>query len=566
MFVAQKVRFKNFRSYGNTFTEVDLTRNRTTVITAKNGAGKTSILMAITFALFGKVTGINKNTLINDINGKDCLVEIECENKGQKICVRRGIKPAIFDIEIDGVLVDQSASSRDYQKWFEEVVLGFNLNSFNQIVSINGGTYTPFFLLTSGKRREMVEDLLSITVFSKMYMLHQGTLAALKEQLKDVDRDTEMYQETIDSLKKALDDIVSRDEDLVKFSNEKISRYEDRVNELKQQLIQYETEFNETAFSAIQLTKLEKKQKSIEDIEKDLKRNINNNEKFIKFLSENSVCPTCANDLTDEFKHDHICKKQDKNDEIETKLTELANIAKKNQDNLNTMRDAQYKVIDLKNKMKSISNEIQINLENIRLEKESQQKASFLSEIGIKSDIIEKTALLEKSKESKRDYLIQKQYLELQTAILKDSGIKSRIINQIIPKMKKDINQFLTYLDLFVTFDVDENFNETIYRRFKDPVSYVNLSAGERARVDIALLFTWREIAKLKNSLTCNLLFLDEAFDDALDDVGLDLFVNMLKEQLQGTNVFLISHRPEVVDKFDSNMRIEKRGNFSYIL
>lgn len=566
MFNVEKVRFKNFRSYGNQFTEVDLTRNRTTVITAKNGGGKTSILHAITFALFGKVTGINKNTLVNDINGKDCVVEIECEKSGQHIFIRRGIKPAIFDIIIDGVMVDQSASSRDYQKWLEEVVLGFNISSFQQVVSISGANYTPFFLLTTGARRKMVEDLLSITVFSKMSALHLGIVNSNKERFNNIEKDIERYEETIKSLKRGLEEIASRDSDIRSLSESVIKENEEKIAILLDRISAYESELDNLSFSAIDLKKLDMKSQKMRDMKRDFESNIKNAQKFVAFMQENTVCPTCHSSLTDDFRNEHICKRGEKVTEIQKAITDISELMKKNDSQISELNKIKTVITNIQNDKKQLQYEVDMLTRSIKAERAKLESVSESSESIMRQEIIEKNALLKAAKKERMDLLIERQYFDLQTSILKDSGIKSRIINQIVPRMTKDINHYLNLMELGANFEIDENFCETIYRRYKDPVTYGNLSAGERARVDIAVLFTWREIAKTKNSLSCNLLFLDEIFDNTLDDSGLELFISLLKNNLPSTNVFLISHRPEVVDKFESNMRIEKKSNFSQII
>ena len=536
------------------------------MITARNGSGKTSILHAITFGLFGKVSGINKNTLVNDINGRDCLVEVECEKNGQQILIRRGIKPTIFDIEIDGVTIDQSASSRDYQAWLEETVLGFNLNSFQQVVSINGSSYTPFFLLSSGNRRKMVDDLLAITVFSKMYSIHLGSINSLKERLNTTEKDIEKYEATIASLKKGIDELSNRDADIRQMVEAQIEDFRVQIMSLEENRTDLLEQINTTNFDAIALKKLQTKITKMKDISRDLESNLKSNGKFIQFMEENSTCPTCFSELTQDFRDEHICKRKDKVDEITTKQGELTDMMNTTSLSVDSMIETQTRLISLNQQVAKIDSQIsQINT-NIKFEEKKLSRAAQASESSLKEDLIRQTALLDESKQTRIDLMVERQYLELQTAILKDSGIKSRIVNQMIPKMTKDINHYLTLLELDAKFEIDENFNETIYRRFKDPVTYTNLSAGERARVDIAVLFTWREIAKAKNSLSCNLLFLDEIFDNTLDEEGLDLFINLLRTGLPNTNVFLISHRPEVVDKFESNMRIEKRRNFSFIV
>lgn len=568
MFLVKKVRFKNFRSYGNIFTEVDLMRNNTTVITAKNGNGKTSIRHAITFALFGKVPGINKNTLVNNMNNKDCVVEVECSVNGKEVMVRRGIKPAIFDIYVNGEMVDQSASSRDYQKWFEESVLGFNLNSFNQVVSINGSDFVSFLMMPSGMRRKMVEDLLSIGIFSKMHLIHTGNVTRLKEMIRDSETDIAKFEATIKSLKKGLQELNSRDADMRQMIEDQIAEHEkERAGyQTKIEAIDVEIASESEKFDKMELAKLETKLKKMQTLTRDFATKIKGNDKFIDFMKENTTCPTCQSDLDEDFRNEHICKREASTAEVESKGKELQAMIDATSDKINSLVASQKRLI----KLSSDRAQLEVSVKNmdkmIRNENLKLRMNEDANESTLEADIIKNDALLQEAKDRRTNLLIERQYLELNSLILKDSGIKSRIITKIIPRLKRDINHFISLMELNANFEMDENFNEVIYTRFKDPVSYANLSAGERSRVDIAMMFAWREVAKTRNSLNCNLLFLDEIFDSTLDGDGLDLFVNLLKNHLPNTNVFLISHRPEVVDKFESNMRIEKKGNFSVIV
>lgn len=564
MFNCKILRLKNFRSYGNTFTEFQLDRNQSTVIVAKNGAGKSSILAGITFALFGKVPGEKKEKLVNDINDKDCVVELECENNGNKILVRRGIKPAIFDIVVNGNAVDQ-VGIRDQQRYFEESVLGFNLDSFLQVVSISGSTYKPFFRLTAGERRAMVERLLDILVFSKMYATNLANANQTKNDVRDLEASIEKYEASINSLKRGLEEVQSKDADLKEMIDAQIDALMQKQQIAQQKIAEIDLELETIPSAGNKLSSLKESLDKCNKFKTEFSTSKKNATKFIKFLEENSTCPTCTSELTHEFKHVSSKERKDKIDGILNKEAQLdKTIARIKNDIEDIIANENRKTVLLNDKGK-FQNAIGIYNSNIKAEKNKLTVSDSTSEVNLRNEIIKQSAVLDSLKQKLLDKLVEKQYNELQSLILKDSGIKSRVIRQIIPKMNVEVNKFLSELELSARFEMDEEFNETIYRRFKDVTNYSNMSAGERTRVDIAILFTWREIAKSKNSLNCNILFLDEIFDSTLDNDGIAVFVKLLKS-ITDTNVFLISHKSEVISEFENILSLEKKGNFTTIV
>lgn len=565
MFIVKKVRFKNFRSYGNQFTEIDLVRSASTVITAPNGSGKSSILMAVEFGLFGRVSnGINKNDLVNTINRKDCVVEVECETQGKQILVRRGIKPAIFDIIIDGKLVDQESTTRDYQSKFEDEILGFNIQSFRQVVSISGSNYTPFLLLSAGNRRKIVEELLNLTVFTRMNQLHNINQSETRESVQQIESKISTTDASIKSLKKGLDNLAQQEdiyrktiEDDIALSQTKIAELESKINEASQSL---------ESLSSWQErhSVMGSKKKQLRDYGRDLTAKAKRLSDQIKFFKENDVCPVCTQGLSQDFKDASIHQHQCDHEKITKALEDLKSLALKNQEKL-------AKVEAKLEEMKAIQTTVNMDQSTITtLQKHIAKQQKLLSAQGnngesLREEIRKGSEQLLTLKEERLRLLEEKQYLDLIGAIIKDNGIKATIIKQYVPAMNREINRYLDILNLDMNFEMDESFQERIYSRFKDELSYSSFSAGERARIDIAILFTWRELSKLKNSLSCNLLFLDEIFDSVLDGEGLESFINLLRYHLKGTNVFMVSHRPEVVDKLHSNLRITKQGNFSMI-
>lgn len=565
MFIVKRVRFKNFRSYGNQFTEVDLIRNKTTVVTATNGAGKSSILMAIEFGLFGKVSnGIPKPDLVNTINKKDCLVEVECESLGRQITVRRGIKPAIFEVTIDGKLVDQDAAVRDYQKRFEEDVLGFNLNSFRQIVSVSGGSYTPFLLQTAGQRRQIVEELLSLTVFSQMSLLHTANVNRTKEDLTDAESEINRLSASLKSLHRGLKAVQEQDESHRQQIEATIADLEGRAKTLTEDS-QKLTDENDSLLEHVKTHKAnEKKLDQLKTYQKDIKKKQANIEKTVSFFSDNDHCPTCKQAITEAFKKASIEPLTEKRATMDRALSDLV----KKVDEINSQLEETTTVLDViaANQKRIHANEAQVSELQRQIKAQRKQLSSSANVDEIQTEITKTEASLELMQNRRLALLEEKQYNDVVAAIIKDGGIKGRIIDQYVPHMNNEINRYLQIMGLDISFTMDNQFRESIKSRYNDELSYSSFSAGERARIDIAILFTWRALARLKSSLSCNLLALDELFDSALDAVGLEAFIDLLRYHLPDNNVFLITHRPEVVDKFESNLRIEKQGNFSRIV
>lgn len=565
MFIVKRVRFKNFRSYGNQFTEVDLIRNKTTVVTATNGAGKSSILMAIEFGLFGKVSnGIPKPDLVNTINKKDCLVEVECESLGRQITVRRGIKPAIFEVTIDGKLVDQDAAVRDYQKRFEEDVLGFNLNSFRQIVSVSGGSYTPFLLQTAGQRRQIVEELLSLTVFSQMSLLHTANVNRTKEDLTDAESEINRLSASLKSLHRGLKAVQEQDESHRQQIEATIADLEGRAKTLTEDS-QKLTDENDSLLEHVKTHKAnEKKLDQLKTYQKDIKKKQANIEKTVSFFSDNDHCPTCKQAITEAFKKASIEPLTEKRATMDRALSDLV----KKVDEINSQLEETTTVLDViaANQKRIHTNEAQVSELQRQIKAQRKQLSTSANVDEIQTEITKTEASLELMQNRRLALLEEKQYNDVVAAIIKDGGIKGRIIDQYVPHMNNEINRYLQIMGLDISFTMDNQFRESIKSRYNDELSYSSFSAGERARIDIAILFTWRALARLKSSLSCNLLALDELFDSALDAVGLEAFIDLLRYHLPDNNVFLITHRPEVVDKFESNLRIEKQGNFSRIV
>jgi len=570
MILFQKIRWKNFLSTGAHWTDIDFTRSTNTLIIGQNGAGKSTVLDALCFALFGKpFRKINKPQLINSINQKDCLVEVDFEIGTKKYKVTRGIKPNKFEIHCNGVLMNQDAAAKDYQDVLENQILKLNYKSFTQVVVLGSASFVPFMQLSAADRRTIIEELLDIQIFSTMHGVVKDKVSLNKEGLTKVKYDIALIEEKI---KMQLESIKEHN----KHNDAEKAKKVEEIATSQIQAIQL-SDNNKLIQKHIDVLKYkvgdskqkwEKKSKGLFQIKGKIQTNINRHEKDIEFYNENHDCPTCKQSITTDWKQTQIEEKnskigtQKKNlSEIEMELTKVTNELDEVTKILNHITDHQSEITKNNATISAIQNYItKLNKEITELSTKvetSEQDNGRLSSL--------RTELTDNESEY-QTLLVDKQYLEYAGTLLKDGGIKSRIIKQYLPIMNKLINKYLSAMDFFVNFNIDENFNETIKSRFRDEFSYANFSEGEKMRIDLALLFTWRQIAKLKNSTNTNLLILDEVFDSSLDTVGTEEFLKLINEMGQDTNVFVISHKgDQLFDKFRSVIRFEKKGNFSRI-
>lgn len=560
------VRWKNFLSTGNAFTTVRLDERMTTLIVGENGAGKSTILDALCFALYGKpFRKIKKDQLINSVNQREAVVEIEFNTRDHSYKIIRGIKPNIFEIYEDGRLLDQDAAARDYQESLEKNILKLSMKSFCQIVILGSTSFVPFMQLAAHVRREVIEDLLDIGVFSSMAMLLKERVATSKENIKLNARDIENNGQNISIQEKLRDDLKQQSED-------KTDEYHNRIETARKRLLSYEAEVADLEDSINVLLEevtdkdvVSSRIQKILNLESNLEKKRTNAKKTIKFYTDNDECPTCTQNITDSFKSEKIKEKEETIGEIETalekmqselqtsetRLSEITRIQRKISDSQHLLRDAQTNI-------KSTQKEISLWTKEI--EDNSITNRSFNDEI-INKLIDDKRLLLDK----KADLLREFEMFDLATAILRDSGIKSRIIKQYVPVINTLVNKYLAAMDFFVKFELDENFEERILSRHRDDFTYASFSEGEKMRIDLALLFTWRAIARMKNSANTNLLILDEVFDASLDNNGCDEFLKLIGN-LDDTNVFVISHKGDVLlDKFQATIRFNKQKNFSRI-
>ena len=567
MITFKYVRWKNFLSTGNTFTEIQLDRNPSTLIIGENGAGKSTILDALCFGLFGKpFRQISKNQLINTVNAQGTIVEIEFETQNKNVKVVRGIKPNKFEIWVDGNMINQSANAKDYQKHLEQQILKLNYRSFTQVVILGSSTFIPFMQLKSQARREVVEDILDIKIFSLMNLILKGKVKSLNADISENQYQVELNREKVELQENYIEDIERNKDTLLYQKTTLRDGNEEEVFTRKAEANRI-TEENQTLLDAMsgEDAAVEKRDK-LKDIQFTLKDKHNRHEQMIDFLEKNDVCPTCEQDIDEAFKTKAISQRSEQVKELSegliqmkremdkatNKLKEYKDIAKVLNDNNIKLAKLNSGITELEKFNATIAEEIR-QLESGDVTKTDYEKLDNLKKLCYS---------LESTKSKLKEDMV---YFDVARNLLQDTGIKTKIIKQYLPIMNKLINGYLSSMDFFVNFNIDENFNETIKSRFRDVFSYANFSEGEKMRIDLALLFTWRAVAKMKNSTNTNLLILDEIFDSSLDATGTDDFLKILNT-FEKENVFIISHKQDMlIDKFRSVIKFEKVKNFSKV-
>ena len=568
MVIFNTVRWKNFLSTGNTFTEIQLDQNPSTLVVGENGAGKSTILDALCFVLFNKpFRQISKTQLVNSINQREAEVEVEFTTQNKKIKIIRGIKPNKFEIYVDEVMINQNANAKDYQKHLEQQILKFNYRSFTQVVILGSSTFIPFMQLNSKARREVVEDILDIKIFSLMNLVLKTKVREINTNITDSNYATELTKSKIEIQEKYIEDSKNNRDNILSEKTNLISNNEEEIftHKKKEDEIQQSTDTFLEAMSGED--KVTDKRDKLKDIQFSLKDKHNRNTSLIKFFEENDDCPTCEQHIDEEFKCKSIDEKLLEVRELETGLNKLSE----------EMNKVNKKVKDFKDLATAIQkNQVEIGKYRSTITQLEKFNATLEAEIkGIKDkevaeeDVKKLDKLQEKlySYESSAKKLKEELfYYDIARNLLQDTGIKTKIVKQYLPIMNKLINTYLSSMDFFVNFNIDENFNETIKSRFRDDFVYANFSEGEKMRIDLALLFTWRAIAKMKNSTNTNLLILDEIFDSSLDADGTDAFLKILNT-FDSENVFVISHKQDMLfDKFRHTVKFEKTRNFSKVV
>ena len=560
-----KIRWKNLLSTGNAFTEIQLDKAQTTLVVGENGAGKSTFLEAITFSLFGKpFRKVNKPQLVNSMTRKNLVVEVEFSIGPNSYKIVRGLKPNLFEIYQNGSLVDQSAESRDYQEVLEKQILKVNYKSFCQVVVLGSASYVPFMQLPTGQRREIIEDLLDLQVFTSMNALLKDRVYFNNERVRTAENEKRLVTEKIKLVRKHSAERAESDRKLVEDREQAIETTQMQVDDAlakKQDLLsQIEELFTKVGDENTAATSVRK----INRLKQELELRVESLNKDVKFLVDNTTCPTCAQEIDPKFRDSHVHEKQDKARQIQDSMPDL----------VRKLDDAQA-VLDEAVNIRKSANELKLKVST--LDSQIKTYRDYIARTQVEIDSIKNRVPVQgeddlpslESKQSElekelRTLMDDAAVFNLTGLMLKDGGIKSKIVKQYVPIMNKLINKYLSALDFFVNFELDESFEETIKSRYRDDFSYESFSEGEKMRLNLAILFAWRAIAKLRNSINTNILVLDEVFDSSLDVNGTDEFMKMLNGLTADTNTFIISHKTDsLTDKFQNILRFTKHNNFS---
>ncbi len=563
------VKYKNLLSSGNYWTEIRLDENQNTLVVGTNGAGKSTMLDALCFSLFGKpFREINKPLLVNSINQKECLVEVGFDTNGKNYRIIRGIKPNVFEIWQDGVLINQESSSRDYQDILEKSILKLTYKSFKQIVILGSASFTPFMQLSSADRRAIIEDLLDITIFSTMNSLIKDKMSNNKDltitKKSDIGLDLQRYE----LQKRHIDEMKQNTDEKVKQLLDEKSTHLALVESLTKQIDELATQADEMQAAVSDKIHVEGRIKKLSKLETQIENNLTKYRKDIIFFSEHDTCPTCRQSIEKSFKDGELVALNEKATECSHGLTQLETKLLGEQAILNQIAEKQREIQAIQIKIASHNTALSGTHKYIaRLEKDiSELKSAQNNTEKEEKELLELKDSLLRGQEELKQLLEEKTYYEVAASLLKDTGIKTKIIKQYLPIINKMVNKYLVAMDFFVNFNLDESFKETIKSRHRDEFGYNSFSEGEKQRIDMALMLTWRAVAKLKNSANTNLLILDEVFDSSLDNNGTEYLMNIL-HMLEGVNLFVISHKGDILqDKFSNVIRFDKVKNFSRIV
>ena len=569
MIVFEKVRWRNFLSTGNAFTEIDIGKSPTTLIVGSNGSGKSTLIDALTFALFNKpFRKIKVAQLINSINQKDGLVEVEFSIGASKYKIRRGIKPNIFEIYQNNILVNQDAHSKDYQQFLEKQILKLNYKSFTQIVVLGSSSFIPFMQLPAPHRREVIEDLLDIQIFTRMNDILKVEMTTLAQNFKDTEKDLDVVIQKRDLQEQYIGRLDEQRKKSAHEINDKISKSKKNIDGYQRDITDLQEQIDTLQKGIIDEEVVSKRLKKITSLQDALEKNKGRIAKDITFYLENDECNTCKQSIDPAFKTKILDARQDKAKEIELASIELDNKFNDVNNRINEIVDIQNKITQIQYNINSLNANIQaenrsIDSYNIDITKINEVENSEDEMLKLQDYRQEETKLRdEKTKLNDERY-----YAEISGNLLKDTGIKTKIINQYLPVINHYVNHYLQSLDFFVQFNLDNSFKETIKSRHRDEFSYASFSEGEKLRIDLSLLFTWRTIAKMKNSTNTNLLILDEVFDSSLDNNGTDEFLKILNTMAKGINAFVISHKGDIlIDKFSNTLKFEKANNYSRLV
>ena len=569
MITFKKIRYKNFLSSGNLFTEIDFQKNHTNLIIGTNGAGKSTMLDALTFVLFNKpFRKINKPQLVNTVNEKDCLVEIEFSVNNRDYLIRRGIKPNIFDIEVNGNPLHKESDDRANQRILEENILKVNYKSFTQIVILGSSAFVPFMQLTTANRREVIEDLLDIRIFSVMNGLIKDYIRTKKDQIKSLNLKKENLKDKMEMQKNFIEELENRGNANINANKEKIANLDKEVgiylneNEITEEKVHSLTKEQKNVIGASdKLVKLN-------NLKGKISQKVSVITKEHKFFNENTVCPTCTQTIEEEFRLNRIVDAQNKAKELKEGYEELENTIKFEQERERQFIALSQEITNLTHGISQNNTRISLNQRQIRdLEHEIQTITENLANRNTEHEKLEE--FKENLQKTIEDLSIKKQeivHYDFAYSLLKDDGVKTKIIKKYLPFINQQVNRYLQMMDFFINFKLDEEFDETIESPIHEDFSYSSFSEGEKMRIDLALLFTWREVARLKNSVNTNLLIMDEVFDSSLDGFGTEEFLKIIRYVIKDANIFVISHKSDLHDKFESVIRFDKVKGFSRMM
>ena len=566
MITFQKIRWKNFLSTGNQFTEIDFEEYNTNLIIGTNGAGKSTMLDALTFVLFNKpFRKINKPQLVNTINGKDCCVEVEFSIGKKSYKIIRSMKPNKFEVYVDGEMMNQDAAAADQQKTLEQTILKLNYKSFTQIVVLGSSTFVPFMQLPLASRRDIIEDLLDIQVFSTMNSNLKDRMKQVNDDIRFKDKDLELVKHRIESQEDLIRELETQSDNLIKHKRDKISKLLSQSEDITAENHQITKYIENRKSDLFDGDKLSKKYDSLKEFKIKFKTKLSNLNKELLFYTNNDTCPTCKQTLDSDFKQSKVDKNKksisetkkawgvldEQISDVKTQINEYKEISNDIRDNYSAIDKNNGIINHINRQIKDLESEIRSITDSKNNSSKEQEQLESLQEQKLAH---EQTLFLHKE---------TKDYFSVAANLLKDTGIKTRIIKRYLPVMNKLINQYLQQMDFFVNFTLSESFEETIKSRYRDDFSYSSFSEGEKSRIDIALMLTWRSVAKLKNSVDTNLLILDEIFDSSLDSTGTDELSYILRNFTNDLNLFIISHREHMVEKFDRVLKFDKVKNFS---
>jgi len=566
MITFKKIKYKNFLSSGNQFTEIDFQKHHTNLIVGTNGAGKSTMLDALTFVLFNKpFRKINKPQLVNATNERDCVVEIEFSINSRDYLVRRGIKPNVFDIEVNGNPLHKEADDRANQRILEESILKVNYKSFTQIVILGSSTFVPFMQLTTANRREVIEDLLDIRIFSAMNALIKDNIRTKKDQIKSLDLKKETLKDKMKMQQEFIEELENLSNANIDSNNEKITKLDEEVSKYMEDNESLEVDISKHTKDQEAVIGATDKLLKLNNLRGKISQKVGTITKEHKFFTENTVCPTCQQDIEEEFRVNRISDAQNKAKELKKGYEDLEETIK-----LEQQRERQFNILSkeitkLTHGISQNNTRISLNQRQIRdLEHEIQTITSNLQNRNTEHEKLEQ---FKDNLQNTIEYLSDKKqeivHYDFAYSLLKDDGVKTKIIKKYLPFINQQVNRYLQMMDFYINFKLDEEFGETIESPIHENFSYSSFSEGEKMRVDLALLFTWREVARLKNSVNTNLLIMDEVFDSSLDGFGTEEFLKIIRYVIKDANIFVISHKSDLHDKFETVIRFDKVKGFS---